>query len=362
MALESEAKKPNILVIDDNRSWCEFLAVALEDVASIVFALNGAEGLRFAQTQAPDCILLDIAMPDKNGYDVCCELKGAETTAAIPIIFLSGKDSLEEKIFGFEIGAEDYLLKSKNLDMLKIKIQRAVTAVKQVHQLNALAENAQAVAFDALSGSADLGRSLRFAERTYTMSSFEKLAEGLIQTMNEFGLRISLMFMSTNGQLFYGQKGVPISPLERTMFIACHKEGRFCDYGERTFCNFSLVSMLIKNMPLDEPERYGRIKDTIPWVLGATDAKVYALNHQHQLQATLAQQQLLVSAVKEQCVAQLSQENQLPQALQSMQDLLVQLQGSQALMSQEIMQGGSCCAEAGELANNEIYSSDVDLF
>jgi len=277
------AERAKILIVDDDKTWQAFLTVALQDDYEVMAVSNGDLGVITTREWMPDTVLLDIEMPVKNGYQVCAELKANPKTHDIPIIFLSSRSSLQEKISGFESGADDYLIKPCEQEILTAKVARSTTLYREKKLLDSKASDAQILAFEAMNSSADLGRSLRFAERTYTMTSFVKLSEGLFQTMAEFGLDTAVMFMTESGPQFFAQNGYDLSPLEKDMFLAVHREGRFCDFGNRTFCNFKLASLLIKNMPLSNPERYGRIKDSVPWIMGVVDGKVGALDMYHTL-------------------------------------------------------------------------------
>jgi hypothetical protein len=215
-----------------------------------------------------------------------------------------------------------------------------------------------------MNSSADLGCALRFAERTYAMYSFDKLAEGLFQTMTEFGLDTSVMFITTDGPLFYAQNKHELSPLEKDMFLTIHKEGRFCDFGCRTFCNFTQVSLLIKNMPLSSPERYGRIKDTVPWILGATDGKVGALDvyanmlegHQETTNRVQALQSTLANLLQSQ-----SAESQLQEGLVAALTQVEELLKEQGRVDELIKADESRKHHMG-LGSNEIFSSEMDFF
>ena len=149
------------------------------------------------------------------------------------------------------------------------------------------------------------------------------------------------------------------------MFIATHQEGRFCDFGNRTFCNFNLASLLIKNMPLENPERYGRIKDTIPWILGATEGKVRALD----IQQELIDQEERIGVSLEELRNKLSL--LANQTVETHQTLAVPLAESVALVEhiavehkallQKIHEGDQS-TQTNELGADEIFSSDVDFF
>lgn len=389
-----------VLIVDDDKTWQAFLKAALQEKYDVKVAPDGPAGEVLALEWQPDAILLDIEMPRKSGYEVCKSLKAETRTRDIPIIFLSAKTSLQEKIAGFELGGDDYLIKPCEAELLQAKVLRSATLCREKRALDAKANDAQILAFEAMTSSADMGRSLRFAERTHAMASFEKLAEGLFQTMAEFGLDASAMFMTNDGPQFFAHNQFEMSPLEQDMFTAVHQEGRFCDFGKRTFCNFKLVSVLIKNMPLENPERYGRIKDVLPWILGPADGKVGALN----LHSTLAKQheqvaltiellrrkidsfaegftqgnQVVASsasaiytsiqgsnaanqaAAYQQLLDQIAVNNRLGDHLASVQQLLAQLASEQDAINNLVLK--SSLSDEIELGRDEVFSSGVDFF
>ncbi len=358
------AESQKILVVDDDKTWQAFLSANIQDQYNVLSAYDGNIGIKLAREWMPDLILLDIEMPVKSGYEVCAELKADATLRDIPIIFLSGKSDLQEKITGFRLGADDYLIKPCEAEILRAKAARSIKVYHEKKSLDEKAAGAQVLALEAMNSSADLGRSVRFAERTYAMDSFDKLAEGLFQTMAEFGLNTSVMFVGDSGPLFYSHNNYELSPLEKDMFLAIHTEGRFCDFGSRTFCNFKRVSLLIKNMPDADPERYGRIKDTVPWILGTVDGKVGALS----THIALISQHSKVSGTLGILNADLNR------ALQSLtrpqnSEAMAQIESSLALLEylgrgQEEVQRVLACADQGSNTElgDQIFSKDVDFF
>jgi DNA-binding response OmpR family regulator len=356
-----------ILIIDDDKTWQMFLSAALRDDYAVVTALDGDIGLELASEWQPDTILLDIEMPIKDGYEVCRALKSNPHLQHIPVIFVSSKSSLQERITGFKLGADDYLVKPCDAELLKIKVARSTALYQEKKALDEKATGAQVLAFEAMNSNADLGRSLRFAERTYVMQSLDQLAEGLFQTMAEFGLDTSLMFVTRAGPQFYAQNKHELSPLEKDMFLTIHREGRFCDFGFRTFCNFKLVSLLIKNMPESAPERYGRIKDTVPWILGVTDGKVSALDtqatllaqHEYVSESILRLRTLLSHSLQE---LNTPADNAKPGSnLVAALALLDGLAEAQDRTS-KLVKADAENNQAIELSSGEIFSSDVDFF
>ncbi|MDH4265673.1 MAG: response regulator [Deltaproteobacteria bacterium] len=105
-----------VLVIDDEPDLVEMIRMALERQFEVVTAYNGKEGVEKARSDKPDAIVLDIMMPEKDGFAACQELKGDAQTASIPILILTGVGEFfgrtkYTKASGMEIEAEDFITK-----------------------------------------------------------------------------------------------------------------------------------------------------------------------------------------------------------------------------------------------------------
>jgi two-component system phosphate regulon response regulator PhoB len=131
-----------ILVIEDERDLAEMISFNLENQGFIpLVALDGMTGLETALKHSPDLILLDLMLPALSGTEVCKVLKKHEKTAAIPIIMLTAKGEEIDRVVGFEVGADDYLVKPFSVRelMLRIKamLRRAFPedAIKKVIQV-----------------------------------------------------------------------------------------------------------------------------------------------------------------------------------------------------------------------------------
>ena len=110
-AMNAEEKKV-VLLVDDAPANIQMVNSILKDTYKIRVATNGARALELAKgTPAPDLILLDIVMPEMDGYEVCTRLKASPETRDIPVIFLTGQTETEDETRGFEVGAVDYIHK-----------------------------------------------------------------------------------------------------------------------------------------------------------------------------------------------------------------------------------------------------------
>ncbi|HAI69786.1 MAG TPA: hybrid sensor histidine kinase/response regulator [Gammaproteobacteria bacterium] len=104
-----QSDKPKILVVDDSKANLTFLNQVLEKNFEVLLAQTGRQALITAQQSPPDLILLDITMPEWDGYETCQRLKQEVNLAKIPVLFLSSLDSAKHKLRGFEVGGVDYV-------------------------------------------------------------------------------------------------------------------------------------------------------------------------------------------------------------------------------------------------------------
>ena len=121
--MDAEEKKV-VLLVDDAPANIQVVNSILKDSYRIRVATNGAKALELAKaTPAPDLILLDIVMPEMDGYEVCNRLKAAPETRDIPVIFLTGKTETDDETKGFEVGAVDYIHKPFSPPIVKARVQ-----------------------------------------------------------------------------------------------------------------------------------------------------------------------------------------------------------------------------------------------
>ncbi len=113
-----------VLVIEDERDLREVLGYNLEQAGHTVLAAErGAEGLRLAKEQRPDLVLLDLMLPDISGTEVCRSLKEDASTRGISVVMLTARGEEVDRVVGFELGADDYIVKPFSVRELLLRIQ-----------------------------------------------------------------------------------------------------------------------------------------------------------------------------------------------------------------------------------------------
>ncbi len=134
------APRPRILIIDDVTDNIDMLVHALDGIAEVRFALSGSKGLQRIREQAPDLVLLDVMMPDMNGYEVFAELQASALTASIPVIFVTAKNDPLSETSALNAGAVDFIHKPINPTVVKARVKMHLShraREREVGQLNA---------------------------------------------------------------------------------------------------------------------------------------------------------------------------------------------------------------------------------
>lgn len=136
MAIEAlQLSQQTVLIIDDDPIVVDIMETVFDGDLRILTASNGHDGILAACAENPDLILLDVRMPDMDGYEACRQLKAMAETADIPIIFLTARVETEDEFKGLELGAIDYIAKPIVPQIVRARIQNHLMLKRQRDQL-----------------------------------------------------------------------------------------------------------------------------------------------------------------------------------------------------------------------------------
>ncbi len=120
-------RAPRIVVVDDEPSILEMMRLRLESLgATVIAVLRSADAVAVVRAQNPDIVLLDIMMPDMDGFAVIRQLKELDVTRQIPVIFMTARDEIDSRVLGLDLGAHDYVTKPFNTIELIARIRAAL--------------------------------------------------------------------------------------------------------------------------------------------------------------------------------------------------------------------------------------------
>ncbi|GJQ22060.1 MAG: DNA-binding response regulator [Bacteroidia bacterium] len=127
---------PTVLLVDDEKDILELLKYNLQKEGyQTLTAANGRQALALAQsrTPAPDLIVLDVMMPEMDGWEVCKILRKTDATSHIPVIFLTAKDDEIDEVVGLELGADDYIVKPVRIRTFMARVKKALRSRSVEH-------------------------------------------------------------------------------------------------------------------------------------------------------------------------------------------------------------------------------------
>ncbi len=185
--------KDTILIVDDERFFCNLLQNILQDLYQIVIAKNGKEAIELLTKHDIALILLDIVMPDLNGYEICKTIKQTELYRKTPIIFLTVKNETEDEIKGFNLGAVDYIIKPISPPVVKARVgtQIALSKANKKLQQHSL-ELEQLVAHRTEELTREITEKQKVYEKLHYLANYDQLTQ--LPNRNLFNERLAYVY------------------------------------------------------------------------------------------------------------------------------------------------------------------------
>lgn len=265
-----------VYVVDDEPMMLELTEAVLGDYCTVESFTTAGACLDRIAVQVPDMFLLDVRMPGMDGYALCRALKDCPETADIPVTFVSGFDTIEARLAGYEAGGEDFIVKPFSPDELlrKIDVARRIGAEKK--QLHDIAGYAQRTAFSAMTSMGELGTVLDFLRKSFTCDNEQSLAHAILVALEQYGL-LGAVQVRLGGESHSLSAAGSDLPLETAILNHVRNQGRIFEFKTRSVYNYGGITVLVKNMPLDDNERCGRIRDNLAILAEGADARRQAI-------------------------------------------------------------------------------------
>jgi len=270
-------KNIKVMIVDDATDNLLLLEMMLEEKFEIITASSGKECLALIEQAIPDILLLDVNMPEMTGYEVCTRLRQEPTTRLLPVIFVSAMINTEERLAGFEAGGDEYVNKPVDENELLEKIEFQLHNVKSRKKSEKEAAEAMGVAMDAMTSSSELGQLIAFVSEAQKTHSLEEMGRIMLDTCKNFGLSASVYVDGARPALFgCAQESVEATVLKRSLAA---KE-RIINLGIRTIVKSEQISLLVKNMPVEDENKYGRFKDHLAVLISIADGRLLTIKAQ----------------------------------------------------------------------------------
>lgn len=271
------SEQAKILVVDDSKENRLLLTMLLEDDYIVSEAESGEECLKMVEQDCPELILLDVNMPGLSGYQVCENLRRQSETEDLPIIFVSGLDSIEERLAGFEAGGDEYIIKPVDGAELINKVQSYLQKQKERHTVHQEAAQAMKIAMEAMTVSSELGQIVEFVKQGQSLETCEAIGQAILGIAQDFQLNTSVMVVADEILYFgCGRDSMEAQFLQK----AAKSRERIITLGVRTVIRNDNIVLLIKDMPIEDENRSGRLRDHLAVLMDIANGYLNNLNTQ----------------------------------------------------------------------------------
>lgn len=220
--------------------------------------------------------------------NVCRQLKDTPSVTDTPIVILARDSELDSKMAYYDAGCDDYV-NSESMSELQARLMRVIFNKVANDQLKQQLQQANEMAFIAMSDTSDLGVNVQFLLDVNTCDNLDELGMRVFKSLQSYGINCSLQIRGRHTVKNMEANGMA-KEMESVLLQECKDKGRYVDFGRRSIMNYGSVSLLVKNMPMNDDKKYGAIKDNVFSLLQGADARVKALDNLE----SLAMESLLV--------------------------------------------------------------------
>ena len=294
-----------VFVVDDDILMLEMVADLLRDDCKVEAFISAQECLQRLHQLKPDMFLLDITMPDVDGYDLCRILKDKPETCDIPVTFISANDSADARLLCYEAGGEDFITKPFSPDELLLKVQVAQRITANKRALHAEAGQARQTALQVMSSMNELGVIVQFFSRSFACKTLLELGTALLEVLRQYDLDGAVQLRAGGEILSLSPNGRDL-PLEVSVLNNVRTAGRIFQFKSRCVFNYDRVTIMVNNMPLEDADRCARIRDHGAILAEGAEARLAAMesdtkgsHHYSALQASLPKLQAAIETMQD---------------------------------------------------------------
>lgn len=281
-----------IFVVDDDPLVRTIVTGQLAHPSVEIEEFESAEAFLAAMGREPDIVLLDVEMPGMDGIETCRHLRASGNLRA-QVLFVSVHDDLDTRLAAYEAGGNDYIVKPYAPAELAQKVLVAQRAVKERRELSSEAKFARQAAFSAMSTMGEMGVVLQFLQTSFACRTPAQLASAIHETLDQYGVNGLLEIRCADGRQCHPRSGV-CTPLEASILGHARTMDRVFQFRDRMVINDDCITILLLNLPLDDPERLGRLRDHLVLIAEGAQARLLALESDDR---RLAQADAIVRAV-----------------------------------------------------------------
>lgn len=268
--------KDKIFIVDDQKSMCMLVEAMLVDDYDVEKFFTAEDCLQQCLQEWPAMFLLDVNLPGISGYDLCRRIRQMPGGAEIPVIFISSLDTLEDVLAGYDAGADDYVIKPFDQIGLQRKVANLLRLSRERQNLESQARCTDELVTLLQSSLDENALLIRFLRSLAECDNAAAVVDAALRVMADAGLEGAVQIRMRDKIATFSDTGEN-SPMAVAVIGHVRELERIFEFGRRSVYNFPRISILITNMPVEDGERCGRIRDSYAIIAESADARLAAI-------------------------------------------------------------------------------------
>jgi len=283
-----------VFVVDDDPVVLDIMRAILQPECQIQAFASAEDCQAQMVAEKPDYFLLDVNLPGMDGYALCRMIKDDPILCSTPVTFVSGHDTIEERIKGYDAGGEDFIVKPFEPEELLRKLLVAQNMVLNQRSLVVQVEEAELLSSLVMASMDETGILLQFMSKLIAMDSAEEIATGLLDLMRRYRLDGVVQTRVGNDTQTLSGTGKNL-PLEVSVIEHVRHQGRIFEFRRRSVHNFDRVTLMVNNLPIEDQDFCGRLRDHLSVAAQGVDSRLKAIQAEEAIQRA---QEAILSALE----------------------------------------------------------------
>ena len=290
-----------VFVVDDDPLVLDIIRGLLAATFTVETFRDAPACQQRLASQQPGMFLLDVRMPGIDGYELCRRIKDDAALRQIPVTFVSGQDSIEARLTGYDAGGEDFIVKPFEAGELLHKVRVAQQIARDKSALAQQLEDSELLSSLVMANMDEYAILVRFMRELISWQAEPEIAAGLLDMLQRYRLDGVVQTRISRRTLTVSAQGTDL-PLETAVLNHVRGLERIFEFRNRSVYNFERLTLMVKNMPLNDPDYCGRLRDHLCIAAESAEARLKALeteaeNRRNQagIQGALARVQTLAA-------------------------------------------------------------------
>ncbi|MBE9608093.1 response regulator [Chitinilyticum piscinae] len=265
-----------ILIVDDDAIIRQVVSRLLAESYRVEVATDGEAGLARARELRPDGMIVDIQMPKMGGFELCEALHADFELNEIPVMLMSAAENKDELLKAYDVGGDGYITKPIDPKALRAKVAHMLETQRERKALQEQISYATSTAFTAMSSMSETGLVMESIKQFNLCETTRDLGEQIMLALGQFELEGAVALAGNDETVTLNRKG-PATDVERSVLQHVASMGRIQQFSRRLALNFPNIKLMVSNMPLDDEDRCGRLRDHLAILTEAAETRLEAL-------------------------------------------------------------------------------------